>query len=105
MNELLAAYRYTTNNWAQIEASRLCGCCNCVQTFLPEEIVAWSGLTVDNFEDEAAVNNQTAVCPRCGTEAVLGDKAGFPINATFLTRMNEAWFQRTIIRPPKPKPK
>lgn len=103
MNELVAAYRYTTNNWAQIGASRLCGCCSCVQIFPAEEVVAWTGLDMHNMNDPKAVDNQTALCPRCGTEAVIGDKSGFPIHAGFLVRMNEAWFQRTLIRPPPAK--
>ena len=100
MNELLAAYRYTSNNYGQIEASQVCGCCNCVELFKPDEIVGWTGLTMDNMTDPKAVNQQTAMCPRCGSEAVLGDGCGFPINANFLARMNEAWFQRTLIRRP-----
>jgi hypothetical protein len=56
-----------------------------------------------NMDDPRAIDAQTALCPRCGSEAVLGDKSGYPINAGFLTRMNEAWFQRTIIRKPTPK--
>lgn len=103
MNELVAAYRYTTNNWAQIGASRLCGCCSCVQIFPAEEVVAWTGLDMHNMNDPKAVDSQTALCPRCGTEAVIGDKSGFPIHASFLVRMNEAWFQRTLIRPPPAK--
>jgi hypothetical protein len=102
-NELLAAYRYTTNNHAQIQGSKVCGCCNCQSIFPPDEIVAWTGLDMNNFSDPAAVDQQTAMCPRCGTEAVLGDKAGFPINPGFLARMNDAWFQKTIIRKPAPK--
>jgi len=98
MNELLAAFRHTTRNHSQIEGSRLCGCCNCVQIFKPDDIVGWTGLTIDNMLDPGAIGEQTAMCPRCGSEAVLGDRCGFPINANFLARMNEAWFQRTMIR-------
>jgi len=100
---LLAAYRYTTNNWAQIQGSKLCGCCNCVEIFPADEIVGWTGLDMNNVDDPAAIDQQTAMCPRCGTEAVLGDKTGYPINAHFLGSMNEAWFQRTLIRPAQPK--
>jgi hypothetical protein len=103
-NPLVAAYRYTTNNWEQIQASKSCGCCNCVQVFPADEVVAWTGLDMHNAEDPAAIAQQTAMCPRCGSEAVLGDKSGYPINAQFLGRMNEAWFQKTLIRAPKPKP-
>ena len=103
MSDLLEAYRYTSNNWSHIEASSACGCCSCVQVFPPDEIVAWAGLDMANIDDPEAVKRQTALCPRCGSEAVIGDKSGYPINAQFLTRMNEAWFQRTIIRKPTPK--
>lgn len=103
MNELLAAYRYTTNNHAQIAASTVCGCCNCVAVFRPDDIVGWTGLEVHNMDDPQAIGQQTAMCPRCGSEAVLGDGCGFPINANFLARMNEAWFQRTMIHRPRPR--
>ena len=103
MNELLAAYGSVSNNWAQIQSSRSCGCCSCVQMFPPDEIVAWAGLDMHNMDDPKAVDAQTALCPRCGSEAVIGDKSGYPINAAFLARMNEAWFQRTINRKPTPK--
>ena len=103
MNALLAAYRYLSNNWEQIHASRICGCCNCLRTFAPDEVVGWVGLTMENMNDPAAVDKQTAMCPHCGAEAVLGDQSGLPINAAFLTSMNEAWFQRTMIRSKTPK--
>jgi hypothetical protein len=103
MNELLAAYRYTTNNYAQIEKSKRCGCCNCLQIFRPAAIVGWTGLTVQNMDDPKAISEQTAMCPHCGSEAVIGDGCGFLVTPDFLTRMNEAWFQRTMIHRPKPK--
>jgi hypothetical protein len=102
-NPLLAAYRYTSNNWGSIQGSKVCGCCNCVEVFAADEIVAWTGLDVHNVDDPKAVEKQTAMCPRCGSEAVLGDKTGYPIDAQFLGRMNEAWFQKTLIRATKPK--
>ena len=103
MNPLLAAYRYVSNNWEQIEASKMCGCCNCTEIFPAEQIVAWTGLDFDDVDNPDAVKQQTALCPKCGSEAVLGDKSGFPINTGFLARMNEAWFQRTMVRKLPPK--
>jgi len=102
-NVLLTAYRYLSNNHEQIRASTTCGCCNCVQIFSPDEIVGWTGLDMTNFEDPKAIAQQTAMCPRCGSEAVLGDKSGFPPNPQFLAKMNEAWFQQTLVRSVKPK--
>ena len=103
MADLLAATEHATNNQAEIEASKLCGCYCCMQTFPPDEIVAWSGLDVSAFDNPDAASAGTALCPRCGSESVIGDKSGYPIDATFLSRMQEAWFQKTIIRRPASK--
>lgn len=103
MADLLQANQHAVNNQAEIEASTVCGCYCCMQTFPPDEIVAWTGLDVSNFADPDAMTSGTALCPRCGSESVIGDKSGYTIDANFLGRMNEAWFQRTIIRKPAPK--
>jgi hypothetical protein len=103
MADLLAANRHATNNQAEVEASTLCGCFCCMQIFPPTEIVAWSGLDVSNFENPDSMSAGTALCPHCGSESVVGDKSGYSIGPDFLGRMNEAWFQRTIIRRPGTK--
>jgi hypothetical protein len=103
MADLLAAYRHTTQNRAEIEASSLCGCCYCMQSFEPSEIVAYTGLDFNHLDDPDAASTETALCPRCGGESVIGDKSGFQINVQFLGLMNEAWFQKTIIHRPKPR--
>ena len=104
MDELLAAHRHATKNRAEIEASTWCGCFSCLQVFTPDEIVAWDGLDMSNFNNpDAATDGETALCPRCGSDSVLGDKSGHAISPQFLGRMHEAWCQRTIIRPPRPK--
>jgi hypothetical protein len=68
--------------------------------FPADEIVAWDGLEISNFEDPDSLAGGTALCPYCGSDSVLGDKSGFPVDADFLVRMSEAWFQKTIIRKP-----
>lgn len=103
MADLLAAHRHTTNNRAEIESSRICGCIECMQTFAPDEITAWAGLDVSNFDKPEAWNAGTALCPRCGGESVIGDRSGYSLDREFLRRMNEAWCQRTIIRKPNAK--
>jgi hypothetical protein len=103
MADLLAAHRHITNNRGEIEASKVCGCFYCMQMFPPSEIVAWAGFDMNNLDDPDATNAETALCPRCGSESVLGDKSGYQINAAFLSSMHEAWYQRTIIRPPRAK--
>lgn len=103
MNDLLAAHRHTSKNRAEIEASRICGCYHCVQTFLPDEIVAWTGLEMTDLAHPDTSDGDTALCPRCGNDSVIGDKSGYDIGLPFLGRMHEAWFQKTIIRKPTRK--
>ncbi len=103
MADLLDAQSHASKNRGEIEASTVCGCFYCLQTFPPEEIVAWTGFDMSKFDDPDAMNGETALCPRCGSESVLGNKSGYEITPQFLGRMHEAWFQRTIIRKPAAK--
>lgn len=103
MNPILAAHRHTSNNRAELEASKLCGCCSCLEVFPPDNIVAWTGLDMNDFNNPDGANAKTALCPMCGSEALIGDAAGYSINPDFLSRMNQAWFQATIIRKPTPR--
>ena len=105
MNDLLTAQTHAVDNRGEIDGSRVCGCYCCMAIFEPQDIVAWSGLDAADFDDPAALaSSGTALCPRCGSESVIGDASGYTIDGRFLGRMNEAWFQKTIIRPPAPKP-
>jgi len=99
--DLLAAYRHATNNRAEIEAGTVCGCFFCMKTFPPTEIIAWSGFDMAQLDNPQAECVETALCPHCGSESVIGNKSGYAINAMFLGDMHEAWFQRTIIHRPK----
>ena len=106
MDPLLLAHRHTVNNRGELEASSMCGCCSCVEIFPTLEITTFTGLNMDDFNNPDAVPaeaTETAVCPRCGTEALIGDRAGFPLSPDFLNRMNLAWFQKTQIRKNPPK--
>lgn len=103
MPDLLEAHRHSMNHRAEIEASTVCGCFNCLQIFPPTEIIAWTGFDAADFDHLESVSGQTALCPHCGSESVLGNGSGLKIDVPFLTQMNQAWMQRTIIRRPKPK--
>jgi hypothetical protein len=35
---------------------------------------------------------QTALCPSCGIDSVIGDASGFPITEEFLAAMESRWF-------------
>ena len=38
-------------------------------------------------------NNETAICPYCQVDSVIGDSLGFPLNQQILGRANKFWFQ------------
>lgn len=78
--EVVAAHKHSIRHRSEIESSELCGCFYCGQTFAPVEITDWT--------DE----DQTALCPRCGIDSVIGSASGYPIEGKFLARMHEHWF-------------
>src|SRR2546428_11086793 len=74
------AHRHSDHHRQEILGSGLCGCFYCLATFAATEIEEWTD------EDE------TAICPRCGIDSVIGSESGFPITSEFLKRMKRHWF-------------
>jgi hypothetical protein len=74
------AHEYSANHRSQVEASDVCGCFYCTLTFKPSEIKEW----VDR--------DDTALCPHCGIDAVIGSKSGAPLTQEFLSEMRQRWF-------------
>lgn len=105
MINLLEAHRHASNHRAEIESSTTCGCFNCLQIFKPDAIIAWTGWDEADLADLEHAQGQTALCPHCGSESVVGDASGYRIDMEFLNRMNQAWMQRTVIRRPAPRTK
>lgn len=80
----IAAHDRSSYHRDEILASEQCGCFYCGEIFAPSNIMGW-------IDDE-----QTAMCPFCGIDSVIGSKSGYPVTADFLDKMNEYWFQTTI---------
>jgi hypothetical protein len=83
--DIVPAHGWSSGHRKQVEASDVCGCFYCLNTFPPTEIEEW----VD--EDKDGIG-QTALCPKCGIDSVLGSKAGFPLTPEFLSAMKKHWF-------------
>lgn len=77
---LEAAHRHCSLNRAELQAGSYCGCFYCFAIFGPTDITEWI--------DE----DQTAVCPKCGIDSLLGSMSGYPITAEFLHCMHDKWF-------------
>jgi hypothetical protein len=78
---LEAAHAHSTENKAEIGRSDLCGCFHCRKTFFPAQIEEWTD------------DGQTALCPRCGIDSVIGAASGLPVHRPrFLSEMKRRWF-------------
>lgn len=75
------AHEHSAHNRSEIERSRQCGCFNCNRIFNASEVVDY----IDNDE--------TALCPHCSFNSVIGDASGIEITTRFLEMMNKYWFK------------
>ena len=82
MSEVIAAHAHSIRHRTEIEASGKVGCFYCRAIYPPAEIEDW----VDDLTGD------TAICPRCGIDSVIGNASGYPITDAFLARMNAHWF-------------
>ncbi len=80
LNMCVVANEFSMKNKKQLEKSENCGCFGCIKLFKPSEVT------------EYIPGEDTAVCPYCGTDAVLGDYSGFPVTLEFMKEMNEEMF-------------
>ena len=85
----LRAYKHSAKHSTELLASELCGCFHCLRTFPPMFVTHW----VDK-DDEGV--GQTALCPHCGMDAVLGSASGFAITQELLQEMNQHWFSEQV---------
>ncbi len=81
-SDLIDAHRFSSNHRETLEKDTICGCFHCLQIFFPSEIQVW-------IHDQSS---ETAICPHCGIDAVLGESSGYPIQKDFLQRMHKRWF-------------
>jgi hypothetical protein len=79
----IRAHRHCAKHRREIEKSKICGCFYCFRTFVPAEIVEWMD------------NDETAECPRCGIDSVIGSASGFSLSEKFLRQMHSYWFERS----------
>jgi hypothetical protein len=80
------AHKHCTNHRNELLASDTCGCFYCLSTFSPAKIDEW-------IDEDAAGVGQTALCPVCGIDTVLGSKANYPLTPEFLGKMRLYWFE------------
>lgn len=82
--DVIRAHRHCIRHRTELFASERCGCFYCGAVFAPAEIAEWT--------DEWQGVGQTALCPHCGIDSVIGSESGYPLTPEFLAAMNNHWF-------------
>jgi hypothetical protein len=81
--ELTALNKKSRGNRSSLEKATICGCFHCFKEFPFGRIAEW-------IDDD-----QTALCPYCGVDAVLG--FAFPTaDQELLHEMHDRWFKPSI---------
>lgn len=79
------AHKHSSFHKNEILQSDYCGCFYCLSIFKSNEIVEWI--------DEEKPKGETALCPFCTIDSVIGDKSGFPVaDKDFLSAMYSFYF-------------
>ena len=79
---ILNAHKYSSNHKTTLIKDKVCGCFYCLKIFSPTEITKWIQDSIDN----------TAICPYCGIDSIIGENSGYPITTEFLQAMKNHWF-------------
>jgi hypothetical protein len=80
--DYILAHEYCSSNKESIMKSDLCGCFYCLAIFTHAEIYEW-------IPDK---KGDTALCPKCGIDSVIGSDSNFPMKKEFLNKMKQYWF-------------
>ena len=78
--DLESIHGFSDHHRELLAQSERAGCFYCRRTFDPREITKW----VDG--------GVTALCPRCGIDAVLPSAMPVPLTAELLASMHSRWF-------------
>jgi hypothetical protein len=78
--DYIRAHKHCFKNREEIVKSAMCGCFYCLAIFPPSDVTHWI--------DES----QTAMCPKCDIDSVIGSESGFLIDARLLKQMESHWF-------------
>jgi len=54
-------------------------------SFAPQDIKDW-------VDEDPQEQGQTALCPKCGIDSVIGSASGVPLDDSFFEKMRAAYF-------------
>ena len=88
--DLEAAHKHSSCHRDELLRSDMCGCFYCLATFAPSEIQEW--IEEPAQMTGASASRETALCPRCGIDSVIGTASGIQMTPPFLQQMQQYWF-------------
>jgi hypothetical protein len=77
------AHKAAFENKESIRKSRLCGCFYCAKIYVATDVI--------EFIHEPT-GGETAFCPVCGIDSLIGDATGIPITLEYLKLMQKKYF-------------
>lgn len=80
IQKLENAHRYSFRNRVEINKSLKCGCFFCTRIYDAAE--------VEDFIDD----DETALCPYCGIDSVIGDASGIELTPSLLNKLKQVYF-------------
>lgn len=78
--DIKEAHKHSIRHRGDLRDSEACGCFYCLDIIDYKNIEDW----IDDSD--------TALCPSCGIDSVIGSVSGFQISREFLSAMKKHWF-------------
>ena len=90
--DLESIHRSSSQHRALFKQSDRAGCFYCGAIYTSAEVVDWiDGPQLETGDTDDGV---TALCPRCGIDAVLPSAAPVQLTREVLAEMHEHWFEK-----------
>ena len=88
----IRAHQHCSNHRDELLRSDKCGCFYCMAIFAPAQILDWVDAPAGQHHTEINDVGQTALCPECGIDSVIGNASGYSLTPEFLRQMHDHWF-------------
>ncbi len=92
------AIAHSFQNRAEVERSEFCACFHCFSRFTPADIRYWTDSDDPDWGDSgpgepdfARYPGQTATCPFCKVDSVIGSASGYSLTDEFLHALHDYW--------------
>ena len=92
------AVAHSFQNRAEVERSDLCACFYCFARFPPADIRYWTDSNDPDWGDLGPEEpdfvrypGQTATCPFCEVDSVIGSASGYALTSDFLRSLHDYW--------------